>query len=116
MKSAAGAELRERASRWLEDGQSQLNLVLGILNDYDRLQGVAETAERECERLRGASYENERLRNSLETAERECKTLRAEVARLRQETERHTREREDLAASLSQAMNELLVRIRGHHG
>jgi chromosome segregation ATPase len=113
MKTAGGAELRERATRWLEDGQSQLNMVLGILNDYDRLQGVADAAERECERLRSVSYENERLRNSLETAERECQALRAEVTRLRQETDRHTRDREELANSLTQVMNEILVRIRG---
>lgn len=116
MKTAGGTELRERATRWLEEGQSQLNMVLGILNDYERLQAVAETAERESERLRGVTYDNERLRNSLETAEKESQALRAEVARLRQEIDRHTRDREELASSLTQVMNEILVRIRGRQG
>jgi hypothetical protein len=48
-------EMRERLTRWLEDGQTQLGLIRCLLDDYERLQGVAEAAERECERLRGCS-------------------------------------------------------------
>lgn len=115
MAGSAAGEARERAVRWLEDGQGHVGTVLGLLNDYHRLQGAHESAERECERLRGLHYENERLRNQIEAAEHEVKKLREEISLLRSEAERHLREREDIAASLSQAMNEVLVRVRGDH-
>jgi len=105
------SEARARASRWLEEGQSQLALVLGILND--RLRAAAEAAESEVERLRGASYENERLRNQLEATQEECQKLREEIGRLRGEAERQLKEREEVAASLSNVMNEVLLRLRG---
>ncbi len=113
MDSIADAEARQRIIRWLEEGQSQLGAVLGILHDYERLRGVAEAAERECERLRSFVYENERLRNQLEMAQGEGEKLREEIHQLHGVSERHLREREDIAASLSQLMNDVLLRLRG---
>lgn len=106
------ADMRERAIRWIEDGQNQLGTLLGVLNDYDRLRDVADSAERECDRLREFVYENERLKKNLETTEHECEQLREAVRQLRAETERHCLEREGVAESLSHFMNEVLLRLR----
>ena len=106
-------EARERVVRWLEEGQSQLGAVLGILHDYDRLHGVAQAAEAECERLRAFVYENERLRNQVDALEGETGKLREELRQVRSVSERHLKEREDIAASLSQLMNDVLLRLRG---
>jgi chromosome segregation ATPase len=113
MSVVTSAEARDRVVRWLEEGQGQLSTVLAILHDYDRLQGVASAAEQECERLRTFVYENERLRNQVEALESECAKLRDDMHHLRGLSERHLREREDIAASLSQLMNDVLIRLRG---
>ena len=105
-------EVREQATHWIEDGQRQLGVLLGLLNDYDRLLELAEASERENERLRGLSYEIEQVRNRLETSERQCEQLREEMHRLRTETERHQKERVEIADSLTMFMNEVLGRLR----
>jgi predicted nuclease with TOPRIM domain len=105
--------VHERVMRWLEEGQGQFNALLGILNDYHRLQRVVEDNEQELERLRGLQYEVEKLKNQLQSSEVECGKLRHEVGTYRGETERHAKEREDIAASLMRSMNEALARLRG---
>ena len=87
--------------------------LLGILNDYHRLQRVVETNDQELEQLRGLQYEVERLRNQLQSSEADCDKLRHEVGSYRGEAERHVKEREDIAASLTRSMNEALARLRG---
>ena len=69
--------------------------------------------EQELEQLRGLQYEVEKLRNQLQSSEAECGKLRHEVATYRGESERHVKEREDIAASLTRSMNEALARLRG---
>ncbi len=113
MGSVATPVAHERVMRWLEEGQGQFSALLGILNDYHRLQRVVETHEQELEQLRGLQYEVEKLRNQLRTSESESDKLRHEVGVQRGETERHVKEREDIAASLTRAMNEALARLRG---
>ncbi len=113
MSVATSNEARPRVVRWLEEGQGQLSAVLAILHDYDRVQAAAQMAEQECERLRAFVYENERLRNQIEGMESECGKLREEIQNLRGLGERHLREREDIAASQSQLMNDVLLRLRG---
>jgi len=112
MISLESKEVREQASHWIEDGQRQLGVLLGLLNDYDRLLELAEASERENERLRGLSYEIEQVRNRLETSERQCDQLREEVHRLRTDTERHQKERVEIADSMTMFMNEVLGRLR----
>lgn len=116
---ATTADVRERASQWVQDGQSQLGILLGVLNDYDRLNDAAETAERECERLQKFVYENERLKNTLEATEHECKRLREDLSQVREElslaraeAERHRGERQAIADSLAGFMNDILPRLR----
>lgn len=105
--------VREQVSRWIEEGQNNyFGAISRVLQDYDRLQGAVESAERENEQLRGLVYEVEKLRNRVETGEHECDQLREEVKHLRAGTERDQREREEIADALTRAMNEALMRLR----
>ena len=113
MSSAATPVAHERVTRWLEEGQGQFSALLGIMNDYHRLQRIVETNEQELEQLRGLQYEVEKLKNQLQSSEADCDKLRHEVATYRGETERHVKEREDIASSLTRSMNEALARLRG---
>ena len=112
MISLESKEVRDRATRWIEEGHSQLGVILGVLNDYDRLHGVADAAEQESERLRGLVKENEQLRDRVETAEHECGRLGEEVSQLRAEIERTRKERVEVAEWLSGTMNEVLLKLR----
>ena len=106
-------EVREHVSRWIEDGQNHyLGAVSRVLQDYDRLQAAVESAERENEQLRGLVYETEKLRNRLESSERESEQLRGEVKQLRSGTERHLKEREEIADALTRVMNDAITRLR----
>lgn len=116
MSGVASVEARERVIRWLEEGQGELSAILGILHDYERLHGVAQAAERDRERLRAYMHENERLQSQMETLETEAGKLREEVRELRKLSERYLKEREDIAASLSQLINDVLMRLRSDQG
>jgi len=105
--------VREQVGRWIEDGQSHyLGAISRVLQDYERLQTAAESAERESEQLRGMVYENEKLRNRLESSEHESEQFREEVKQLRAGAERHVREREEIADALTRVMNEAITRLR----
>jgi chromosome segregation ATPase len=112
MRGVVETEAREQLSRWLSEGPAQLSAALGLIRDYERVALAAEAAEAEVERLRGFVYENEKLRSQLETAEAECGKLRDVILELRAEQERQHREREEIAASLSEFMNGVLARLR----
>lgn len=114
MISAESKEVRDEVRRWIEDGPSQLTVLLSVLHDYERLRERVELAEREQERLRGLTYENEQLHNRVDTAERQCERLREEVMRLRSEAEQYARERVEVAEQLSEVMNQVLLRLRPH--
>jgi len=45
-------------------------------------------------------------------AERQCERLREEILRLRGDSERHLRERVEVAGQLSDMMNQPLLRLR----
>ena len=116
MISVESKEEREQASRWIDEAQSKLAILRAVLNDYARLQRVADSATEENERLRRLAYENEQLRNRVETAERDHERLREEVGQLRAEAERsrkeREKEREEVAERLTQLMNEVLSHLR----
>lgn len=88
MNSVPDRQARDGVVRWIDEGPNVLRALLGILNDYNRLRGTAETAERECERLR------------------------EEVSQLRADNDRFRREMEGIAEALSKLMNDLLLRSR----
>jgi len=48
----------------------------------------------------------------VETVERERDQLRDEIKRLRAETERHQRERREVADQLTRVLDEVLLRLR----
>ena len=109
MTTAISSEERVRLHRWAADAQSLRDGLLGMLDDYERLRGVAEAAEQESERLVSVSAT---LRDRADSAEKECAALRDEVSRLRAESERYGKEREDLTESLSQILRRLGDRQR----
>lgn len=116
MISAESKAVREDVRRWVEDGSGHLSGLAGLIREYDRLWERVETAEREQERLRGLTYENEQLHNRIETAEHECDRLRDEVSRLQAVSDQHQRERLEVAAQLSEVMNQVLLRLRPQQG
>jgi chromosome segregation ATPase len=105
-------DIGDDARRWVEDGPVHLAVLLGLLREHARLRERVAQADREQERLRGLTYENEQLHDRVETAERQCERLREEIFRLRGDSERHLRERVEVAGQLSDMMNQLLLRLR----
>ena len=103
MRTMTGTDLRERANRWLTESGGNLQALAVVLKEFGRVQEVAFTAEKEMERLRVA----------MEAAESETRRLREGVARLRGENARCMKDREDIAAALSQFMGEVLIKLRG---
>jgi regulator of replication initiation timing len=72
---------------WLENGQSLIDVLLEFFDEHDRLGHQAETAKRDCERLR------------------------EETTRLQAENDRFRREREEIAELLSK-VNDVFLRLR----
>lgn len=83
MTSVATAEVRERVTRAIEEAQGFLGVIVGFLDEYERLRHLADTAQHECERLR------------------------QEMSELRAETERYRSERKEIADSLSNFIESL---------
>jgi hypothetical protein len=103
MHTMNGADVRERANRWLAESGTNLQALTTVLSEFGRFQDIAFTAEKVTERLRA----------QMEAAEAETQRLREGVARLRGENARCMKEREDIAAALSQFMGEVLNKLRG---
>jgi len=105
MKTSIGREinLRERATQWLAEGSANVKLLTTVMDEFARLHGVTLAAERDGERLRAQA----------DAAEQETRRLREGVVRLRAETARCMKEREDIAAALSQFMGEVPSKLRG---
>jgi septal ring factor EnvC (AmiA/AmiB activator) len=105
-------EIRDQASRWLEDAPGQLTVLRRLVNGYEHLIEATQAAERELERLRSLNFENEQLRTRIEASEHETGRLRQELGQLRAEVERMTRERDELAATVAQSLDDVLSRLR----
>ena len=103
MRTMTGAEIRDRANRWLAESGANLQALGAFLTEFGRLQDIAFTAEKV----------SQRLRTQMEAAEAETQELREVVARLRSDNARCLKEREDIAAALSQFMGEVLNKLRG---
>ena len=97
------SRLREQAAQWLAEGDTNVKVLTTVLDEFARLHGIALTAERDTERLRA----------QVEATEHETQRLREGVARLRTDNARCMKEREDIAAALSQFMAEVLNKLRG---
>jgi len=103
MRTMNETDVRARANRWLAESGGNVQVLATILGEFGRLQEVAFTEAKEMERLRA----------SMEAAEAETRRLREGVARMRGENARCMKEREDIAAALSQFMGEVLSKLRG---
>jgi len=85
MDDVALRETRQRIVRWIGDSKHLHDLLPGLLDEYERLQGRAETVERECERLR------------------------QEISDLRRENDFFRTERAEIAEAVSKLINVQLV-------
>ena len=103
MPTIAGTDARERANRWLAESGANMQALGAFLTEFGRLQDIAFTAEKVTQRLYA----------QMEAAEAETRGLRESVARLRGDNARCMKEREDIAAALSQFMGEVLSKLRG---
>jgi hypothetical protein len=103
MKTLSGVDVREQANRWLAESGANLQVLSTVLNEFARLHGIAVAAERDGERLRA----------QVEAVEQETRRLREGMARLRSDSARCMKEREEIAAVLSQFMGEVLNKLRG---
>jgi septal ring factor EnvC (AmiA/AmiB activator) len=81
----------------------------------ERVRQLVESAEEELRWVRGVVQDSERLRSRVEAVERERDQLREEVQRLRAETERHHRERCEVADRLTWVLDEVVPRLRPQH-
>ncbi len=112
MTSGESRDSRDQVVRWLEDGQRQMSALLGLVHENERLRERVEAAESEKEKLRGLAYEVEQVRNRAESAERQLERARGQLVEAQAETERHNKEREEVAERLTELMNEILIRLR----
>jgi predicted RNase H-like nuclease (RuvC/YqgF family) len=90
----AGAE-GERVIRWMEEGRTVFESVHRLLHECTQFRGVAEAAQKECERL-----------------QRNCEELREEVRLLKAETERLQREQTEAAQWFTAMMKEAASHLR----
>ncbi|HTK93516.1 MAG TPA: hypothetical protein VL948_24985 [Verrucomicrobiae bacterium] len=95
--------LRELAIQWLAEGDSHVKVLTTVLDEFARLHGIALTAEQDTARMSA----------QIQATEQETQRLREGVGRLRAENARCMKEREDIAAALSQFMGEVLNKLRG---
>lgn len=103
MRTMTGRDVQERANRWLAESGANMQALAVVFSEFGRLQEVAFTAQKDIDRLRA----------QMEAAEAETRQLREGVARMRNENARCMKEREDIAAALSQFMGEVLSKLRG---
>ncbi len=111
MTTVTGAE-REQVIRWMDEGRTVLGIIIRILNDFDRLNSAVDAAEKEAHRLQGMLTEFQRVSGLAETLQRECEQLRAQVGQLQSDNERSQREREEIAQWLTTLMNQAVGRLR----
>jgi chromosome segregation ATPase len=102
----------DQVVRWLEDGQRQISVLLGLVHENERLRGRVETAESERDKLQGLAYEVEQIRNRAESAERQLERARGQLIEAQAEIERDNKEREEVAERLTELTNEILIRLR----
>ena len=89
MDTTRTAETRQRILKWIEEGQSLLSLLPGLLEDTERVHAQVAAAEQECERLR------------------------QENAGLRKEQDEIVGAFGKLMAEMLRPMNEMMQKIRG---
>jgi chromosome segregation ATPase len=105
-------------SKWVDEMQSVVKMVTGLIEDSERYRAVAESAEREQSALREEldrlrieadrhQAEAERLRVTVETIQRERDDLRSEIGALQVETERLRTEQSEAGESAAKLLGEM---------
>jgi chromosome segregation ATPase len=107
----ARTETRHSLASWVEDMQGVLRTVTALMEDNDRLQSVAGSAQREQAELREEvgrlRAEAQQQRGLAESAQREVEQLRSEVASLQAETDRLKTEQVEAGESAAKLLGEM---------
>jgi chromosome segregation ATPase len=104
-------ETRHSLTKWVDEMHDVLRTVSTLMEDNDRLQSVAESAQREQGELREElgrlRAEAQQYRGLAETAQREVEHLRAEVASLQSESDRLKTEQVEAGESAAKLLGEM---------
>ena len=107
----ARTETRHSLASWVEDMQDVLRTITALMEDNDRLQSVADSAQREQAELREElgrlRAEAQQQRGLAESAQREVEHLRSEVASLQAEGERLKTEQVEAGESAAKLLGEM---------
>ena len=107
----ARTETRHSLASWVEDMQDVLRTVTALMEDNDRLQSVADSAQREQaalhEELGRLRAEAQQQRGLAESAQREVEHLRSELASLQAESERLKTEQVEAGESAAKLLGEM---------
>ena len=104
-------ETRHSLTKWVDEMHDVLRTVTALMEDNDRLQSVAESAQREQGELREElgrlRAEAQQQRGLAESAQREVEHLRAEVAALQSESDRLKTEQVEAGESAAKLLGEM---------
>ncbi len=107
----ARSETRHALASWVDEMQDVLRTVTALMEDNDRLQSVADSAQREQaelhEELGRLRAEAQQQRGLAESAQREVEHLRSEVAALQAESDRLKTEQVEAGESAAKLLGEM---------
>jgi predicted RNase H-like nuclease (RuvC/YqgF family) len=107
----ARTETRRSLASWVDEMQDVLRTVTALMEDNDRLQSVADSAQREQAELREEvgrlRAEAQQQRGLAESAQREVEHLRSEVASLQAESDRLKTEQVEAGESAAKLLGEM---------
>jgi predicted RNase H-like nuclease (RuvC/YqgF family) len=107
----ARTETRRSLTSWVDEMQEVLRTVTTLMEDNDRLQSVAESAQRDQAELREElgrlRAEVQQQRGLAESAQREVEHLRSEVASLQAEGDRLKAEQVEAGESAAKLLGEM---------
>ena len=107
----ARTETRRSLASWVDEMQDVLRTVTALMEDNDRLQSVADSAQREQAELREEvgrlRAEVQQQRGLAESAQREVEHLRSEVAALQAESDRLKTEQVEAGESAAKLLGEM---------
>src|SRR5260370_27453099 len=109
--ATARSEPRHALASWVDEMQDVLRTVTALMEDNDRLQSVADSAQREQAELREElgrlRAEAQQQRGLAESAQREVEHLRSEVAALQAESDRLKTEQVEAGESAAKLLGEM---------
>jgi predicted RNase H-like nuclease (RuvC/YqgF family) len=107
----ARSETRHALASWVDEMQDVLRTVTALMEDNDRLQSVADSAQREQAELREElgrlRAEAQQQRGLAESAQREVEHLRSEVVALQAESDRLKTEQVEAGESAAKLLGEM---------